>query len=260
MGDDEVRERFGSRAQRYVDSASHAWGVDLETLIAFADPRPGERAVDVATGGGHVALELVRAGARVVAVDLTPEMLDAARAHLEAEGIGDDVEFVVGHAAALPFDDASVDLVTCRIAAHHFRDAGAFFREAARVLVPDGRLAFQDHALPEAATSACLVDEFERVRDPSHHRAYSVRGWSDLAERAGLVVERCELFEKRHDFDEWCERQSCSGRAVAELTEIAATLPPQGRDWLAAEWSDSRPPRLVAFGNRHVVMLARKPV
>jgi ubiquinone/menaquinone biosynthesis C-methylase UbiE len=256
MGDD-VRQRFGARAQRYVDSETHASGEDLETLVAWADPRPGEVAVDVATGGGHVALALARRGARVIALDLTPEMLEVARKHLEAEGAV--AEYIVGHAGALPFEDASVDLVTCRIAAHHFRDPGAFFREAARVLRPGGRLAFQDQALPAATTSACILDEFERVRDPSHRRSYSVDAWTALAERAGLAVERTALFEKRHDFAEWCERQSCSDLAVAELEEIASTAPPQARDWMAAEWSGERPPRLLAFSNRHVVLLARKP-
>jgi ubiquinone/menaquinone biosynthesis C-methylase UbiE len=213
--------------------------------------------VDVATGGGHVALALARRDARVFAVDLTPEMLDVARTHLEEQGVA--AEFVIGHAQALPFDDASVDLVTCRIAAHHFRDPGAFFRETARLLVPGGRLAFQDHVLPAASTSACIVDEFERVRDPSHRQAYSERGWLEMVERAGLVTERTELFEKRHDFGEWCGRQACSLETVAALTEIAATAPPQAREWLAAEWTDTRPPQLVAFTNHHLVLLARKP-
>ncbi len=257
MSDDEVQGRFAARAQRYAESSTHASGADLDTLVEWADPQPGELAVDVATGGGHVALALARQGARVTAVDLTPEMLDVARHQLEAAGV--EAEYVVGHAAALPIDDASVDLVTCRIAAHHFRDPGAFFVEAARVLVPGGRLAFQDQALPDAATSACMVDKFERVRDASHRQAFTVAAWSALIERAGLAIERSELFEKRHQFAEWCERQSCSAETVAKLTEIAATAPPQARDWLAPGWSDGHPPQLLTFSNRHLVVLARKP-
>ena len=257
MSDDKVRTRFGERAQRYVDSATHASGDDLATLVEWADPKPGESAVDVATGGGHVALALARRGARVVAVDLTPEMLDVARCHLEAEGVTAD--YVVGHAAALPFEDDSVDIVSCRIAAHHFRDVSAFFREAHRILVSGGRLAFQDQALPDVTTSACIVDEFERVRDPSHRRSYSVEAWTTLVERAGFTVERSGLFEKRHDFATWCERQSCTAETVRRLEEIAASAPPTAGEWMAVEWSQDTPQRLVAFSNRHVVLLARKP-
>ena len=185
-------------------------------------------------------------------------MLEVARKHLESQGV--QAEYVVGHATALPFDDASVDLVTCRIAAHHFRDAGAFFAEADRVLVSGGRLAFQDQALPDAATSACMVDEFERVRDPSHRRSYSVEGWTRSPNVPGLVVERSEVFEKRHEFAEWCDRQSCSAEKVAALEEIApprrrrraSGWPPSGRPTgrraARVQWPSSRAARAQALG------------
>ncbi|MBN2848750.1 MAG: class I SAM-dependent methyltransferase, partial [Coriobacteriia bacterium] len=170
------RERFGPRAHGYRESALHAGGSDLEWLVEALGARPGEAALDVATGGGHVALALARTGADVTACDLTPEMLDAAGMLLAEHGC--EARFVVAEAAALPFDDASFDVVTCRIAAHHFPDAAAFFAEAARVLKPGGRLGFQDQTLPPEPTSAVLTDAFERLRDPSHNQAYNAEGWT----------------------------------------------------------------------------------
>jgi ubiquinone/menaquinone biosynthesis C-methylase UbiE len=248
------RERFGPRADGYRASALHAAGPDLELLVDLAAAGPGVRVLDVATGGGHVALALARTGADVTACDLTPEMLDAAGLLLAEHGC--QAAFVVAEASALPFDDGSFDVVTCRIAAHHFPDAQAFFTEAARVLAPGGRLGFQDQTLPPEPTSAVLVDAFERMRDPSHNQSFSVDGWTTLIERAGLAVERAELIDKRHEFAEWTMRQDCDEACVAHLRELMVDAPGGMRAWLEPEYDGET---LVAFRNRHLVVLARKP-
>ena len=248
------RERFAPRADGYRESAPHAGGRDLELLLEWLSPAPGESALDVATGGGHVALALARTGADVTACDLTPEMLDAAGLLLAEHGC--QARFVVGDALALPFDDASFDVVTCRIAAHHFADAQTFFTEAARVLKPGGRFGFQDQALPPEGPSAVLTDAFERTRDPSHNQSYNVDGWITLIERAGLVVERREVVGKHLDFADWTARQDCDEACLAELEQQMAEAPEGMRRWLEPEYDGER---LAAFTNRHLVVLAHKP-
>lgn len=248
-----VRERFGSRAADYRDSPLHASGPDLSLLLEWLEPQPAERALDVATGGGHVALALARAGVDVDACDLTPEMLEVARGLLADNDC--TAKFVVAEADALPYADETFDIVTCRIAAHHFLDPQAFFNEVARMLKPGGRLGFQDQALPPEGPSAVLTDVFERTRDSSHNQAYNAAGWTTLIERAGLTVERSQLVDKRHDFSEWTARQGCDEAAVAELTEQMAEAPEGMRRWLAPEYDGGR---LVTFTNRHLVVLATK--
>jgi len=247
------RERFGPRAAGYRESPLHAAGADLDLLLAWVAPQPGERALDVATGGGHVAVALARAGADVTAVDVTPEMLAEVAAGAEAEGVS--IATAEAEAGELPFADGSFDIVTCRIATHHFPDAARFFAEVARVLVPGGRLGFQDQTLPPQGTSAVLVDAFERLRDPSHNQAYSEAGWLTLIERAGLSVERAELVDKAHAFAEWTGRQDCAPATVAELRRLMAEAPPGMAEWLAPECDAQG--ALVAFRNRHLVVLAR---
>jgi 2-polyprenyl-3-methyl-5-hydroxy-6-metoxy-1,4-benzoquinol methylase len=256
---DNARSRFGEHAEEYVASATHAAGDDLELLISLAAVTPGEAALDVATGGGHVALALARAGARVTACDLAPEMLDAAKRHLASQGLS--ATFVEAAADALPFSDESFDLVTCRIAAHHFPDVEAFFAEASRVLKPHGRLAFQDQALPDDPAAAETVEAFEWLRDPSHVHARSVAGWIAIAGDAGLQVEAQALVDKRHDFAEWCAMQACSEEVVAALTELAANMGPAATEWMEPAWEHGAHGRtLKEFTNRHLVMLAHKPV
>jgi len=136
-----VRAQFGRTAAAYVESEDHAKGAELEQMVGFAEGSfgalQGREVLDIATGGGHTALAFARAGARVTATDLTPEMLVAARAFVHAGG-GEGVRFAATPAEALPFEGGSFDLVTCRIAAHHFADPERFVAEAARVLRPGG--------------------------------------------------------------------------------------------------------------------------
>lgn len=248
------RERFGPRADGYRESPLHAGGRDLELLLEWLTPTAGELALDVATGGGHVALALARAGADVCACDLTPEMLLAAESLLVANGCA--AQFSVGEASALPYADETFDIVTCRIAAHHFPDAQAFFGEVRRVLRPGGRFGFQDQTLPPEATSAVLTDTFERTRDVSHNRAYNVEGWTTLVERAGLVVRSSELVDKVHEFEDWVARQACSDATIAELEQMMAEAPEGMRRWLEPRFEG---PRLLSFRNRHLLVLADKP-
>lgn len=246
-----TRARFAARAADYRHSPLHASGPDLTTLLEWLGPQPAERALDVATGGGHVALALARAGVDLDVCDLTPEMLDA------AGGLLDDndctARFSVAEAGALPYEDGAFDIVTCRIAAHHFPDAQAFFMEVGRVLARGGRFGFQDQVLPPEGPSAVLTDAFERTRDPSHNQAYNETGWKTLIERAGMHVERSCIVDKRHDFAEWTARQGCDGETVAELTRQLGEAPEGMRKWLQPEYDGDR---LLGFRGRHLVVLA----
>lgn len=240
---------------------------ELDVLVEWADPAPGTRALDIATYGPDVALALAACGADVTLVDGDPDTLSATCDLLDAQGHS-AAQVVADVAHEMPFGAAEFDLVTCRVAAHHFVDHAAFFAEVERVLTPGGRFAFQDHTLPEHTAAGVFVDSFERLRDPSHVRARSAAEWIAAVEAAGLVVERHEVVEKRHDFFEWCARCDCDVETMAALTAHARRLPRMAAEWLNPEWRDDTDPELplasqrralLGFTNRHVVMLARKP-
>src|SRR6476469_6894089 len=123
MSDSEVKaqaqERFGKFAQGYVESKGHASGDDLARLIELVQPQPDWLMLDVATGGGHTALKFAPLVKKVVALDLTPQMLEAAEKFITSKGVT-NVEFKQGDAENLPFEANTFDLVTCRIAPHNF--------------------------------------------------------------------------------------------------------------------------------------------
>lgn len=170
-----VQAQFGASAAAYVTSPGHAAGDDLEQLVVWGRALAPDRVLDLATGGGHTALALASFARHVTACDVTEPMLGAARGLLRARGAA--ATFVAGDVEALPFRDGAFDVVTCRIAAHHFADVAAAVREVRRVLRPGGSFLLQDILGHDDAEAAAFITEVERRRDPSHVRAYRAVEW-----------------------------------------------------------------------------------
>ncbi|HSH40770.1 MAG TPA: class I SAM-dependent methyltransferase, partial [Arenicellales bacterium] len=148
-----VRRQFGASAERYRTSASHARGPSLDRLLALTAAAANGAVLDVATGAGHVAAALAPRSGLVVAADLTREMLDQT-AVLCRERSVDNVHLVLESAQALAHPDGAFDLVTCRVAAHHFPSPECFVSESARVLKPGGILALVDNVVPDSPAVA----------------------------------------------------------------------------------------------------------
>ena len=249
------QQRFAQHAEAYVTSAPHAYGADLDRLLELAQPSPEWMMLDVATGGGHTALKFAPYVARVTASDITPAMLDAAEKHLSSKGVR-NVAFEIANAEAMPFDDESFDLVTCRTAAHHFDDAARFVDEAARVLKSGGVLLIQDHLLPEDALAARYIEAFEKLRDPSHNRAFTQSEWRGMLAETGLTVTHVEDVDKRLNFEAWADRQGVTSNTKACLSSLIELAPPPVLRWLQPQaWGTPE----AAYNCRHVLVRATKP-
>ena len=216
----ETQAYFGERVDAYRRSASHGNRAELDRMLALASPRAGERALDVATGGGHTARALTGAGCRVVATDAT-------RAMLAPMGDAEARWRAAADAQALPFRDGAFDLVASRIAPHHFPDLPRFVREAARVLAPGGRFYVFDLASPEDAEAARVVNEVERLRDPSHVWSHAPGAWRAAVEAAGLALESCETRASEFDLEPWLARARMTPGREAEARRLLAENPPE---------------------------------
>ena len=230
-----VRAQFGAAAQSYVTSASHAKGDDLRRLIELAAPNGSERLLDIATGGGHTALAFAPLVSAVTAVDLTPKMLEAAAAHAVERG-ATNVTFALADAERLPYADASFDIVTARIAPHHFADPRKFIREAARVLVPGGLFLLDDNMAPEDDELDTFMNRFEKWRDPSHVRAYRPSQWRTWMEASGLrVVADDPLALKAYGFADWTERMRLPAEQRDALEQWLLAAPKRCREYFRIE-------------------------
>jgi ubiquinone/menaquinone biosynthesis C-methylase UbiE len=210
--------------------------------------------LDVATGGGHTALAFAPHVAHVLATDLAPQMLDEAQRFLRERTLA-RLSFGVADAEDLPFADGIFDLVTCRIAPHHFRDAARFVSEAVRVLRPGSILLVQDHLLPHDDEAARYIDAWERLRDPSHHRAFNRQEWKRMFDHAGLHVYALETVTKQHSFVEWTQRQGCTREIVQQLVADVRAAPRAVLAWMEPRQFDTPD---ASFVNRHILIAGWK--
>ena len=163
---------------------------------------PGATALDVGTGAGHTALALAPHVRLVLALDITPEMLAEARRLGAANGVA-NLRLVEGAVEAVPVRPRSCDIVTCRVAAHHFRAADKAIAEMARVLRPGGRLLLVDNYAPDRPELDEFINRLEVLRDPSHVREHTLAQWQGFMAAADLRVEIRALDCIRLEFADW---------------------------------------------------------
>ena len=251
---DLVKRQFGLNAERYVSSYDHSKGESLDRIVEVVKPRPAWRVLDIATGGGHTALAFAPLVREVVASDITHEMLDAAERFIRGKGVT-NVSFAEADACDLPFGPREFDLVSCRVAPHHFPDCGKFVREMERVLKPGGTAAMIDNVVPEDRATADYINAFEKFRDPSHVRALTATEWLRLFTTAGFTIDTTEIFRKARDFEAWAGLQTVSDAVRSELRRRLEQAPPGAAEALGPETRDGK----LYFYLTEILVVGRRP-
>jgi SAM-dependent methyltransferase len=153
----------------------------------------------------------------------------------------------------LPFEDNALDLVTCRSAAHHLADIYRFASEARRVLKPNGILAVYDALVSEHKRAADYLNAFERLRDPSHIRAYSETDWRSTFLDADFSIERVETGSHDVNLREWA--QGCSPYILERLHILLAQAPKPVADWLQSTCIGTKD---TTFTRHHILIIGKK--
>ncbi len=166
-------------------------------LVSAVAPQPGERVLDVATGTGMVAAELLsRCECSVVGIDQSAEMLAAARARFAAAP-GAHVELVEGQAEALPFADESFDALTVTYLLRYVEDPRATMTELARVVRPGGRVASLEFGVPPWRPAYVAWRFYTAVGLPTLGRLAS-REWAEVGRFLGPSIRG---FYERHPLE-----------------------------------------------------------
>ncbi len=245
-----VQQQFGANAAAYLTSTVHAKGASLARLVELVQPERHWLALDVATGAGHAAAIFAPHVAKVIAIDLTPEMLVQAQKLAAEKGLA-NMETAIADAEALPFPDATFDLVTCRIAPHHFPDVAGFVGEVRRVLKVGGLFALVDNVSPDAEIlsdfssvelrdAAAGYNAFEKHRDPSHGCALTTSAWLALIEATGLTLRHHEHAAKAMDFASWVKTMNAPGDVVTRLRAMLDEAPPALKSFLRPSETDGK--------------------
>lgn len=257
MSDDlkaKAQAQFGPSAQGYATSEIHAKGESLDVLIELTQPQPGWHMLDVATGAGHTALRFAPYVARVVATDLTEQMLAKTAELAQQRGLT-NIETRTADAENLPFESDSFDLVTCRLAFHHFPNPRQAISEFARVLKPGGVLGFTDNVTVPDKQAAGYYNAFEKLRDPSHNWVYPLVRLQAMFEQAGLQVKTSRQLSKEMEFQQWADRQRVSNENKEKLLQMMRGLPDALQPLFAPRWADGT----LYFSLWEAVLVARLP-
>jgi ubiquinone/menaquinone biosynthesis C-methylase UbiE len=229
-----VNTQFGPQAHAYLASAVHAQGEDLDRMAALVGSRPEAIALDMGCGGGHAAFRLAPLVGKVVACDLSGEMLRVVAGEADRRGLA-NVVTKRSAAESLPCPSGSFDVAVTRYSAHHWRDVPAGLAQMRRVLKPGGMIIAMDVATPGVPLLDTWLQSLELLRDPSHVRNASPAEWRAMLTAAGFAAGEETKFRLRLDFASWVERMKTPPAHVAAIRSLQQRAPAEVRDYFAIE-------------------------
>ena len=215
-----MQKRFAETAAAIAEHQDRRVAATRERLAGLLTLSGQERALDVGTGAGELALALAPLVASVVGLDIVPEMLEQGRSRAPA-----NVELVEGDATALPFGPGEFDLVCSARMLHHVARPELALAEMNRVLRPGGTMLVVDQLAPVDPLAAIELNRFERARDPSTSRILADVDLRGLFDSNGLVLRLADEVANERDLDAYLDLAGCEG----EERERAVALAPADR-------------------------------
>jgi ubiquinone/menaquinone biosynthesis C-methylase UbiE len=200
-----ILDQFTRQAAPFSTAKTIADESALRLLVEFSGAGRVDTVLDVACGGGLVVCAFAQAVRHATGIDVTPAMLERARAHAAGKGLG-NVSWDQGDVKALPYLDATFSIVVSRFTFHHFLDPLAVLREMLRVCAPGGRVVVADVEAAADPLKAAEFNRMERLRDPSHVRAMPLTELRRLFDAVGLPEPRTTAYELRDELENLLQR------------------------------------------------------
>ena len=202
---DLILDQFTRQAAPFSTAKTIADESALRLLVEFSGAGCEDTVLDVACGGGLVVCAFAQAVHHATGIDVTPAMLERARALAASKGLG-NVSWDRGDVESLPYPDATFSIVVSRFTFHHFLNPLAVLREMLRVCAPSGRVVVADVEAAADPVKAAEFNRMEKLRDPSHVRAMPIAELRGLFGAAGLRKPRTTAYELRDELENLLQR------------------------------------------------------
>jgi ubiquinone/menaquinone biosynthesis C-methylase UbiE len=196
-----VQSEFSKQAEAMARAPAFSAEAVTKRFKAAIGAKAGGVMLDLACGPATLMARLAPAMRLSVGVDVTPKMIQVARATCAANSA--TTRFVESPAEWLPFATAAFDCVVTRLSVHHFLDPLVVLREVKRVLKADGLLVVGDVVSSEDPTERRLHNALEQLRDPTHVRMLPASELLELVHAAGFRVTGTDHWLQRRQFKEW---------------------------------------------------------
>jgi ubiquinone/menaquinone biosynthesis C-methylase UbiE len=190
-----VKREFDRAAAVFAERSAGRF--DSLNVIDFARVKPGQTILEVGGGTGNFISRFSGVTDDLIALDLTPAMLEQARRRHP------NLKLVLGDGFRLPLQTGSIDLVATAQALHHVWHPVDVLKELRRVSTPDGRVLVVDSVATEKIEEVEAMNELDRVRDPSHAAFRSPSTMKVIVESAGLRIVDEHLHEEYQTFSNW---------------------------------------------------------
>ncbi|MGA1862155.1 class I SAM-dependent methyltransferase [Deferribacter thermophilus] len=214
---------FDEAAHNYLISSDHKEGFDLDYCKDFFRDFNFNFLLDIATGAGHF-LKVFNVKNKI-ATDISFNMLKMVKSN------DDNIFCVQNSYENLAFKNSFFDIVTCRIALHHFKKPSKFFEEVYRVLKNNGFFVLID-SIVDIEDAYLNVIEF--IRDNTHFRSYTFKEIVEFINGKFRLLNY-QLQFKKHDFKEWATRLNDDEDYFNKIKEAFLSLPENIKDALALE-------------------------
>lgn len=214
-----VREEFTRQADAYARAAVITDEDRLARLVTAIAPGRDDRAIEIATGPGYVAMALATKCREVIGVDLTEAPLRIAERTRKSRGLS-NLSFRTADAEQLPFADGEFKVAVCRFAFHHFEHPEQVLAQMCRVCGPSAIIAIEDLYASEFQARASYYNHFERLRDHSHTRALAPTELIAMLSQAGIELQRLYTDELVVEMESWLQGAQTNAEDSAEVRRL----------------------------------------
>jgi ubiquinone/menaquinone biosynthesis C-methylase UbiE len=216
---DSVREQFTKRVESFSGSAALTNAEALRLLLEAAQPTAADTVLDVACGPGIVACAFAEKVSQVAGIDLTPAMIEKAKALQGEKGLS-NIAWKIGDIEPLPFGDYAFSIVVNRLTFHHLLNPSGVFNEMVRVCRPGGRVVLSDLFTSEEPAAAELFNREEKLRDPSHTRVLRLSELKGFFARRDLGEVDTRVYRQPFELEALLEHSAPPPEKAAEIRRI----------------------------------------